>query len=460
MSVTVPNSKSPVTHKNIDKALTFLEDATASASKAQVKGAIAFLEKVKQQKTGPGARLTSLIVVEHIITHAIDSGQKVLASQALDQLEKKTKPDRTFRNLVAPTTIDPATKSETIAGSVVMQIKRRDGQNFVYTKPAPQPMMATRSLRRGMVVTDNRAGGKNLRFGPGKDIVGSRWERTTLDHILPTNDPRRQKLLDAGFDLAQQRDMLVLKGQGDKHPTIILDGAGTKLSTPPPGLRAMRYPIDQMGVTVLCTEVQFVPFKEGNTGGGGGIVMRKPVVYLYPPTLMDVRVEVRVDGNFVAQYPKMKDGAWTVKAGPTGEIFDPTTEKRFPYLFWEAKRHTTIAIDSTQAFCVKSRDAERFLEDAAAKYALNDRERTDFVTYWLPALEKNPHSLVQFLSADEYDRYAEMSVTPKPDSVSRLFMVFQQVKAPLKVGSPTLPQRERRGFSVIEWGGANLDEQL
>ena len=169
-------------------------------------------------------------------------------------------------------------------------------------------------------------------------------------------------------------------------------------------------------------------------------------------------VEVNVDGEFIAQYPKMKGNAWNVKASPNGEIFDPATEKRFSYLFWEAKRKTTITIDPQQAFCVKGPDAEKFLEDVSAKYALNDKERTDFITYWLPALEKNTHSLVQLLSQTEYSRYAEMTVTPRPDTVNRLFMVFQQVKSPLKTGNPTLAQLDRRGFTVVEWGGANLDE--
>jgi len=266
---------------------------------------------------------------------------------------------------------------------------------------------------------------------------------TSLDNILPKNDPRRAKLANAGFDLNVAQNVLVLQGEAETHPTVVLQGAGD----------------GKNGVTVLCTEVQFCPFKEGDEGGGAPIFFRKPVVYLYPTTTMDVKVELHVDGEFVAQYPRLTGNAWHVKASPNGEIFDPATERRFPYLFWEAQRKTPLTIDAAQAHCVKSADAARFLEDAAAKYALNDRERTDYVTYWLPALERNPYSLVQFLSETEYAKYAEMKITPAPETVNRLFMIFQRVNAPLKVGSPTLAQRDRRGFTVIEWGGANLDER-
>jgi hypothetical protein len=29
----------------------------------------------------------------------------------------------------------------------------------------------------------------------------------------------------------------------------------------------------------------------------------------------------------------------------------------------------------------------------------------------------------------------------------------------VKTGNPTLPQLDRRGFTVVEWGGTNLDER-
>jgi hypothetical protein len=179
--------------------------------------------------------------------------------------------------------------------------------------------------------------------------------------------------------------------------------------------------------------------------------------------VQQVTVELAVDGQLTTTYPRISSAgnknSWTVKAGPSGELFDPQTEKRYPYLFWEAKRNVPFAIDTAQAFCVAQKDAERFLEDAAAKFALNEKERTDFVTYWLPALENNRYSLVQFLSAADYDRYASMVITPKPDCVNRLFMIFQGVNSAVKTGNPTLPQLDRRGFTVVEWGGTNLDER-
>jgi hypothetical protein len=57
-----------------------------------------------------------------------------------------------------------------------------------------------------------------------------------------------------------------------------------------------------------------------------------------------------------------------------------------------------------------------------------------------------------------YARYAALHVSPAPDTVIRPFMIFRRSDTPVPVGAPALPQRERHGFTVIEWGGANLDE--
>lgn len=37
-------------------------------------------------------------------------------------------------------------------------------------------------------------------------------------------------------------------------------------------------------------------------------------------------------------------------------------------------------------------------------------------------------------------------------------MIFRRSDVPVEVGAPELPQRTRRGFTVVEWGGADLDE--
>ncbi|MBL4688720.1 MAG: hypothetical protein JKY37_29295 [Nannocystaceae bacterium] len=102
-------------------------------------------------------------------------------------------------------------------------------------------------------------------------------------------------------------------------------------------------------------------------------------------------------------------------------------------------------------------EAATFLEGACDRFALTADECGDMVTYWLPELARNPYSVVQFVDEQTYGAYARLTVEPRPDTVIRAFMIFERSEGPVEVGAPTLPQRQRKGFTVVEWGGANLD---
>jgi hypothetical protein len=395
------------------------------------------------------------------------AGQLPGIQTALNDLATSVAPQR-FVGVPMPRKIADDVSTMRIDGPVAFTLKsKKGGANYIETAPAfrafgPKTMGASRSV----VATDNKLGGKDLSFGV-RNISGAKWlENKSLDAILPKKDPRRATLEAKGFDLKEPRNLLVIVGAGDKEPTILMAGAGWSdadvdpTTSGGPG-RMMRMPVsrDRQGVTAICSEVQFIEFKEGS---GGQMMMKKPVVYLYPTTVSSISVQVKVDGSFTTCYPRMHTtNTWNVKASPNGEIFDPRTEKRFPYLFWEATRTTKMSIDLAQAHCVSGADCERFLEDAAKAYAFNDKERTDFVTFWLPVMEHNKFNVVQFLSDSDYSRYADMTVTPKPDQTIRMFMIFQASASAISVGQPTMTAMQRgNGFCVVEWGGANLDEHV
>jgi hypothetical protein len=172
-------------------------------------------------------------------------------------------------------------------------------------------------------------------------------------------------------------------------------------------------------------------------------------------------VQLEVDGDFVAQYPAMnRAGGWEVMAHPDGNLIDPKSDKRYAYLFWEATRSRPFEIDPARAYLVQRDQVESFLDRVAAAYALTDRERTDFASYWIAALGNNPFSIVQLVDPAEYGKYAQMRISPEPTTTIRLFMVFKEATGHEAVGNPSLPQLERRGFTVVVWGGANLDERV
>ena len=83
------------------------------------------------------------------------------------------------------------------------------------------------------------------------------------------------------------------------------------------------------------------------------------------------------------------------------------------------------------------------------------REANEFIVYWLPRMEPNPYNLISFQSA-AYTDHARLTVTPEPDSLLRVFMAWKPLEAPADLPAQELPAFKRPGFTVVEWGGAEL----
>lgn len=177
----------------------------------------------------------------------------------------------------------------------------------------------------------------------------------------------------------------------------------------------------------------------------------KPVIYLYPEKETEVSVRLDYDGALTCAYPAY-DGAWTVTAAPDGTLTDEAGQT-YNYLYWEGAAQTEY--DFSQGFCVPGGETAAFLEDALSRLGLTRREANEFIVYWLPRMEPNPYNLIAF-QADAYTDHARLTVTPEPDSLLRVFMAWKPLEAPMDLPAQELPAFERTGFTVVEWGGAEL----
>ena len=184
----------------------------------------------------------------------------------------------------------------------------------------------------------------------------------------------------------------------------------------------------------------------------------KPVIYLYPEQETKVNVQLTFNGTLTSTYPTLPPEGWTVTAQPDGTLTDEEG-RSYRYLFWEGVADVDWKQDS--GFLVKAEDAREFLEQSLTQLGLNELEQNDFITYWLPKLEKNGESFVTF-AAEQYTDNAVLTVTPKPDSVLRVQMLISKVDdsnraAFQKLPEQELPRFEREGFVLVEWGGTDLD---
>ena len=183
----------------------------------------------------------------------------------------------------------------------------------------------------------------------------------------------------------------------------------------------------------------------------------KPVIYLYPEQETKVNVQLTFNGTLTSTYPTLPPEGWTVTAQPDGTLTDEEG-RSYRYLFWEGAADVDWKQDS--GFLVKAEDTREFLEESLTQLGLNELEQNDFITYWLPKLEKNGESFVTF-AAEQYTDNAVLTVTPQPDSVLRVQMLISKVDdsnraAFQKLPEQELPRFEREGFVLVEWGGTDL----
>ena len=183
---------------------------------------------------------------------------------------------------------------------------------------------------------------------------------------------------------------------------------------------------------------------------------KKPVIYLYPEKPMEIAIQLNVKNSKIEViYPKFNEinNTWKVKAEPNGDII--INNKIYPYLFYELVSYVPQL--QNEGFIVKDEDAENFLENKLKILGLNSKESTDFITYWLPLLLKNKISLCTFQKESFFNNF-ELNINPKPDTLIRIFLSIKKIDSIPDIKEQKLQKIERKGFTVIEWGGSNLKD--
>ena len=186
---------------------------------------------------------------------------------------------------------------------------------------------------------------------------------------------------------------------------------------------------------------------------GGAAERAKPVIYLYPEKKQTVKVSVAPQGGVTESIPEMGKG-WKVTASPDGTIVDQKTKETYPYLYWESK-DTDTEIDTSEGFVVKASELTQFFTEKLTVLGLNQKEIDDFLEYWIPELTKKnkPYVFITFYDQSRIDAEAPLTVSPKPDSVIRVYFDHKLLDSPIQTKEQVLKPASRSGFAVVEWGG-------
>lgn len=182
------------------------------------------------------------------------------------------------------------------------------------------------------------------------------------------------------------------------------------------------------------------------------VEVKKPIIYLYPETSINVSVKLGYDNMLTTSYPLYNNG-WDVKANPDGTLIHNGRE--LYSLYYESNLKTTPRI-TNEGFVVAKENLISFLEEKLAVLGLNSKETEEFIIYWLPVLEQNEYNYIRFATQEEINKQMPLEITPAPDTTIRVWMYYKGLDSHLTVKEQVLTQQTRKGFTAVEWGGAEV----
>ncbi|KAK0454194.1 uncharacterized protein EV420DRAFT_604824 [Desarmillaria tabescens] len=238
----------------------------------------------------------------------------------------------------------------------------------------------------------------------------------------------------------------------------------------------------------------------------------KPVIYLFAPHPMNavVRVALVKSWSFSALYPSIQVKStesgqsieWNVNTHEDHTMTDTATGTRVSYLFWEAETNPgcppsppssphlipalldTISpfnplqakVTNDESIVLPTSKIAPYIDKALTVLGLHVEARTSFITYWLPSILKHDYVALRFLPQASYEYAAPLHVEPKPDVVTRVFMLFKRVcedeldewegalsRASEEVefwksviGVDCNMMEDEALFRVLEWGGMEV----
>ncbi|KIJ91690.1 hypothetical protein K443DRAFT_135456 [Laccaria amethystina LaAM-08-1] len=243
------------------------------------------------------------------------------------------------------------------------------------------------------------------------------------------------------------------------------------------------------------------------------VLCRKPVIYLYSPSenFASVTLSLIRQWKFSVVYPvvpiKRVEGhlheelEWKVRVCANGQLTEMNTGLDVAYLFWEARTDPSIPISPPQSpiighpssdvevfnpndACLSDNDSvvisvdivTPYLDTALKALGLHTEARTSFITYWLPEMLKHKHIALRFVPQSTYERAAPLKISPAPDIITRVFMLFKGVDEGLLSDWPLARDRAHRSadfwkdvvgvnyersmdeslFRALEWGGMEV----
>ncbi len=200
-------------------------------------------------------------------------------------------------------------------------------------------------------------------------------------------------------------------------------------------------------------------------------VAEKPVIYCYSEKPIHFDLKLNTVGTLAFTYPAFNaNQTWSMNL-ENNDLTDDKSKQEYPYLFWESQQENVYfkgeifkqdKIEINASMVSKSQVVP-FLDSTLTVLGFNSQEKTDFITYWGPRMQKSNFYLIQFLQNNECEQFASYEITPKPDHLNRFYMLFMENETnefPYFALPQKLKPLERNGFYMVDWGGIELSNTV
>ncbi len=177
----------------------------------------------------------------------------------------------------------------------------------------------------------------------------------------------------------------------------------------------------------------------------------KPAIYLYPEEESSIHVRIAPLGKMLLTIPEYPAAGWKVKASPNGDIYHNNI--RFDYLFYEASIPDDKIVLPKEGFVVPFSDLNDFLPNLVKKLGLNEKETKQFTEYWLKVLPESRYYQIKIVEQLILGEISPLYIIPAPKTSIRVTLHFMPLQKKIDLFEPAIVTPERKGFTVVEWGG-------
>ena len=197
-------------------------------------------------------------------------------------------------------------------------------------------------------------------------------------------------------------------------------------------------------------------------------MVKKPVIYCYSDQNTNFDFQLIQKGVLTFAYPSLNSNqTWQMKL-ENNVLSDQNSQQNYPYLFWESQQkniHFELSSikqnkDEIGGSIISKAEIVSYLDSTLTALGFNFNEKTDFITFWAPQMQKEHYYLIQFIQNNQCDQFAKYKINPSPNHLNRIYMLFagnNQPDFPFEVSPQILKPLERNGFYIVDWGGIEID---